>query len=735
MNRFIGTRKRPDPALIVVVVVTIVAALIRLARNPRFFFYDDTQLYALGQWHKMAQMLLGEGLSPISVEKWQAGNFVAEGQWGLLSPVHWLNALILLMFENQALGITVIKIATLALFAIGVYLLAKCLGANPWVAAAIGAAVPAAGFTVYMDATSWYSGLFNSAAFVFAWLGIELFLRRRNPVVFLFSAYLLVTFGYIFGVIVLMLLLTLYLGQQVWLRDYVAAIRVAIAVVFTALLSVTVFLPGVLTAPVTWRASGEIVRGKFLSLDGSDTASFLYPFTPTDMSSFHGEITYAPLIYVSVLLPALFLAPRSWLESSRKLFVPIGITIILILLVLGPTQAGPLRWPARLMPYVVVGLAAVAAIILSNNFRKHVSKAGLTLSLVWIFASGWIVFSEFPKSKVVTGTTVTLALMLVGFYFLIKNRNQRGGRFFDDYGPRLALGSAIVISLLVTIPQVIFFPSAPLRDFNVPVEKSALASVLPAKTGVLQLGDVAPVMSNPDVYNYALFANLWYYSSSEVQNAYTPVGFAAYSEELCMNHQGITCPDALGTLLKVDQTTGLQIGELLGVNTLVLMNNSFDGAEIPPLSGWTTLEVNEFTTVISRDNKTSPSGSVAWSSDGTNISEISNTDNLISFRVNSIGDSPRAVFKRLAWPGYSTNSGSIVEPTRDYLLTVDLGDVKPGEVVTVAYEPPAYPLLLISFALALVIGITWIVVFFRSGISRSSQSPSISGKPTYLLRE
>ena len=97
----------------------LVAGLIPLLRTPRFYFYGDTQAGSYGQWFHLGQELLAGRWPLLDLQTWRAGNFIAEGQWGLFSPLTMGIALLTTQVSNAVLLVTIVKLALLMTAALG----------------------------------------------------------------------------------------------------------------------------------------------------------------------------------------------------------------------------------------------------------------------------------------------------------------------------------------------------------------------------------------------------------------------------------------------------------------------------------------------------------------------------------------------------------------------------------------------------------------------------------------
>ena len=186
--------------LVATVLTVIVGALLPLIWNSRYYFADDTQSGAFGIWYELGSRL-HEGVLPIfSTSSWMSGNYTAEGQWGLFNPL----VLAIGWFAAEAgdanLFSAAVKIFFLAIAAAGVYLLCRSFGAARLASYAAGIAAPLAGFTLYMDAATWVTGLMVWALLPWVILGV----RRtshygKGPWLALVASYLVVTVGYVHG--------------------------------------------------------------------------------------------------------------------------------------------------------------------------------------------------------------------------------------------------------------------------------------------------------------------------------------------------------------------------------------------------------------------------------------------------------------------------------------------------------------------------------------------------------
>lgn len=686
-------------------------AAARIVREPRYFFWDDTQLGAFGQWYGLGARLLAGDLTILSPGNWQGGNYLAEGQWGIWNPVVWIIG-VGAHLGGATLYSTVVKIAFLVVLCTGAYLLARTYGAQPWWAAVAGFTASAGGQTILLDAPSWVTGLQNVAIFALAWWALKRHVDDgRSPLPFFVFAYLLVTFGYVFGVIELALLLLAALVVTLVQKRRPGAMRVLTLGVFTALLTVFIFLPGVLTAPVTNRAGASIANDQFLGLDIGDLATSPISTAVGSVRGYWGDLLPVPLAYISWLLPlfAIF-GVAAWRRSLRSLALPLTMLCLSLAIVLGPSVIGPLRYPARMLPYVVLPLAVIFAVMASRVWPAGRTRTRTALVVALVLVSGWFAWSAHPSSwiwVIVAVAVQGLAILAV----LVPTARTRSW----VAGGRSTAAVVLCASLVVLLPQIARYPSAPVSNFNVPSSVSDMRAVAdPMANGIMTIGDVYSLQRHPDAYEESLLANLWYVTGKDVASVYTVLPFTALANELCTDIRGATCPEALETVF---EESPVPIADDMKLNTVVVVKGP--GLEREPRvpEGWTVTD-REFTWLLTRDEPVERAGGIARTSDGVVASVVAQDQLGVTVHVDSVeGSEEKIIFSRLAWPGYSADGGRLGEPERDFLLTLDVSSEDAGRVIRVEFRPPGWALEVASAVLAAAIGIAW-TLWWRLGARR-----------------
>ncbi len=688
------------------IIVTVVLAAMRLVVNPRFYYADDTQTGTLGQLYEIGDRLMSGQWLLLSPHAWTGGNYAAEGQWGLYNPLIWIVGLLVRMTDDPVLSMTAIKVFFLAVMTVGVYLLARSFGSSCSWAAVAGVLAPAAGFTVYMDSPSWTSGLMTSALLPLAWWALRRTVEEgRSPLAYLISTYLLITLGYVFGVLVLVLVLAESLVRAVVRWDTRLVVRNIMASAFGALLTVTVYLPGILTAPVTVRNATQVANFGFLNADLSDMMGVASPTASMSIGSWYGDVTQAPLTYIAWALPAMIMflpISRAAIKGLVPLFV-VGAVVLLI--VVGPSDFGPLRWPVRMMPYLAIVAVVIFAVIATRGFPQQVTGRKLIAAGAVVSGLAWFGVATVPAQYLRIGAGLAVQLFALVLVYLIARTR------WDVWRREVAAAATIVLTTgVLLVPQLAAYPATPLPTFAIPGSTSEMNQVLDdGVSDAFVVGDIYAGSRDPATFDERLMANLWYLAATDTSAVYTVLPHAAYSADLCSDLRGSTCSEALQTLLSTDPQTGSVVADLLGVNTIVVMKSSFDAEPDVP-NGWNRVSDGDVTWVFVRNEIVPTAGGVVWESEGTSATILEQTDTTVRLRVDSVGADGRIALSRIDWPGYLVDGAEHAAPIRDYLLTVDVGESAIGDTVVIRFLPPGWWLEMFCLAVALVGGAAWSVI-------------------------
>lgn len=691
-------------------VVTILGALIPLIFNRRFYFYDDTQTGAFGIWFEIGKKLLQGEWPLFSDAGWGAGNYAAEGQWGLWNPLIMLVGILANGAGNAVVFSTILKIGFLCVLSIGVFALCRNYGANRVWALTSAVAVPLAGFTVYMDSASWVTGLMVFALLPLTWVGLRWIKAGKNPILGLSFGYLLITIGYVHGTIMLVVVFVGLLLEFVITKKWQGIWRFLLAAVILGLVALAVYLPGVLTAPVTARAAA-ISNSGFLTPDLTGFASSWIGSSLPQISGWWGTFAPVPLLYISWCLPLLALIDFAKLRVVATSMVSlISVGVVSLALALAPSDMGPLRFPVRLTPYVVLCVLVVLAVVLTKTRVEKLSKLRILAILFMTLAGGYLAWAQNPM---VRSHVRFLALAVIGILLVLWLIYGAKRRFVWLGRKGILAGTLVVFSLATASAQHYYFQASPLPDFGLPSQVSEYAKPLEKAQGVAFVAG-NPANIGPEVWDESLVANSWYMNRTQVQNLYTPLMYAKYAEEFCQDSHGWTCQESADKLFSKDQATGKELVDLLSIDSVQLIRDTSDAggnaiASRQPPQGWRLAERTDNTVLWVRDQPVLNTGDQVWSSPGTELTTVSNDSGKLVLRVDRVGEDGKAVLSRLDWPGYSVTNAQKASPLRGYLLQLDIPKDSVGKEITVLFEPPGWKLVIGSLLLALLMTLGWAV--------------------------
>lgn len=690
-------------------VVTVLAALIPVIFNRRFYFYDDTQIGAYPIWMEIGQMLRSGQWPLFSAEGWQAGNYAAEGQWGIFSPVTLGIGLASTFFGSALVFSTLVKVGLLATASVGIYLLSQTLGARrPWAFVA-GVASTLAGFTVYLDSPSWVTGLMVWAFLPFVWWSLRrMCYQHKSPLPVLASGYLLVTVGYVHGTIMMVLLFIAFIIELLIRRDWRSVAKSVASGALLGLVALAVYLPGVLTLTTTARKTG-ISNTNFLTVDLTGLAGSALPSNlPQVASWWWGPFAPVPLTYIAWFLPLFALVNFARIRRISPLFASLPVFLVFaLILTLAPSDMGPLRTPVRLMPYVALSAIVLLCVALSVARVRQSSPTRWAAGGGIFFASVYLGWTGKPELWTISARM--FLIMAAGFAVValfiwkIRTRKRADG----------AIAAVLIAtSMILAFPQHFYFPAPPVQDFKMPSDTSKYGVQLDgAKGQAIVVG--TPSALDGAAWGETLVGNMWYLNPVPVHNLYSPIQNAAYSEDLCIGSRGETCKELSTKLFEVDPTSGKPVADLLRVDTVQIVRDAGDttGSELAkasPPKGWSVASRTPNTVLWTRDAPLGSVGAPVYVSPGTEIEQVSNTNTQVTFTVNQVPTGGGSVtLGRIAWPGYTATGATLGDPLRGYLLTVNVTPDMAGKPVTVTFQPPGWNVEIASLAAALLLGALW----------------------------
>ena len=679
-----------------VLVSNLVAiGLIPLFWVSRYYFRGDTQIAYLGWWYHLGEQVRAGHLPLMEPLAWEAGNYVAEGQWGLFSPLTILIGCMATIVPNVVVFVTVFKIALIVVGGLGTALVVRSYGGGPVPAMVAGLVVGLSGESVFLDWPSWVNGQIGVALLPWTWWFARRAMSGRNPAGALVLCYLVVSVGYVYCAIYLAVILLGCLLDGLLARSRRGLLTALGLGLFSGLVTVTVYLPGVLTAPVTVRDSWAVTGTGRLTMGVQDVFSSMLP---------EPNATY--LVW---LLPVLLWTDLGRLRRlSNDLGGALLSTLLLLMWVLGPAEVGPLRWPIRVVPAMMVPLVVLLAVVVSRCLLPRVSRLRLTLSVAWVLVAAYTVLARHPSQVVMVSVAVvgvSLALWLTAW-----SVNHRGPA---------TTGAVVVISTLALfVVQHAAHPDPPAVDRHMPAQAAAYDGRITSAWGdVMVLGNAdyyekSQIVRNPAIADDVLIAASWYLSPKDVQNGYTTISYRVFREKFCRVFNGGTCAGALKALMSKEPTTGRRWVDLLSVSTVVFYRPFFPKTNLSdPPAGWSVSERTPFTVVWKRDERLPTAGGVVATSSGLVVDAQEASGREVRLRVSKVGPQGGTVtFSRLAWPGYSVEGATLAPPVDGMLVRVKVPARSAGSTLTLRWDPPGWRLEMAALWSAVVGGILWVVL-------------------------
>jgi hypothetical protein len=555
----------------------VLGYLLILVHNSAFFFQDDTEAGAVPNWLFIGDRLHRGGVPILTPDAWMGGNWTVEGQNSLWNPVQLAIDYVAPMVDRIDLFAAGVKGCFAIVLALGVYRVALAYGARPAWAAVVGAAMPFSGWVLYYDSPTWVTSLFGLAWTTQAWASSIRYARRQSgPVPMFVFAYLALSIGYVHSAIGMGLVsLCVLLGESLRSRSWVPAAKVAAVATAAALCALVTFLPGYLTSSVTWRVIGGFFNNNMLTAPWSETLNAGIPTALPAIQGFSGQVQQAPVTYIAwFIVPVL--AFVDWGRARlllRELAGPLMLLVLMLLFTAGPSNFGPIRWPARMLPLLAVAVLVLVGVLVSRATSLVAWRRKAMIATTLIAFSVFRSASAFPHG-VFRFALWGLVLLLASALVIALGRRFGGGP---------ATGAVLVSILSVLWVQVGQYPSnLGVSQWNMPVSRSAAKANFPHYQGVtLQLGQRAAAKTPAQaavVWRSLVFGNYPRTLGLDYVNSYTAIGQQRFANLLCIGWDGGTCQSAKRYLFEVEPTTGLTYADLMGLDRVVLIKHEFPRA-------------------------------------------------------------------------------------------------------------------------------------------------------------
>ncbi|WP_433665270.1 hypothetical protein ACQPW1_17445 [Nocardia sp. CA-128927] len=665
-----------------------------LLANVRHFYTDDTESQYAPLWVMLGNRLRDGQFPAMIPEHWMAGNYAIE-EAGLLNPPQLLIDLIAPSVDNVALYATIVKLIFAIVLGLGVYRVCLEYGASaPWASVA-GISIPFTGWLLFFDEASWYTAFVGTAWLVHAWAsGVRYARGRSGPIPTFVFLYLAISVQYIFPAVEAGLMIgAVAVGEVVYQRKWVPSLRLLAASACAALAGLATYLPSMLSAKVTWRGTAQINNDQFLTVPWSESLNASLPSTLPAYSSWWGYVQPMPVVYIAwFLIPGLaFIDWRKAKENWREFTAIALVAIMALMWTAGPGTIGPLRWPARVLPMVALGLLVLVCVLLGrfatfDGWRRRGVAAGVLIGLLFVRS-----FSAAPDEL---GWHVVAALSVAAL-----------GAAVVWLGRTRGMVAACVLTLVAVFPiayiQVRAAQPTPM-SWNLPENRSEMKAAFPDFTGTtLQLADRGPIppaeKNLKGAYGSLVFGNYAKDLELTYVSGYTPNGHFWFGEMLCMRWDTSVCPDAFRRAFEVEPTTGRTIVDLMKVDRVVLQRSMYpDARNQPAPDGWKWVDYpghEQQISVLERVGGliSTRNGRVAATT-GVTATSVEESDMTSRVRVNS-DNGGQVIFARLGWPGYRATLNGHDIPIRVVAKTFVALDIPAGTKngdLDLGWRPPGW---------------------------------------------
>lgn len=712
-------------AIILIVAVVTIFSLIPLLFFHRFYFLDDTQRGAIGQWYEVGKLLLKGQLPIFNVAAQGSGNYLAEGQWSTFSPLVWLISIIVYYSSNFLVFATVFKIILLNILGVGSFLLTRSMAVQKPYAIIYGIVTPFVGFTIFAGASSWVTDLMVSAFFPWFWWGLRRFLNKNTgPILAFIIGYSIITVGYVFGTIMLIAVMLGAFIAAIVMKNWGQLRRIVLLGVSLAAVTIAVYLPGIAISGVTMRNTEGIFNDNFLSPSLSD---LLFSFSPVGYSEMNSwwtvsGVTYMPFMYVSWLLALLvfvnFKQTKSFIQHHKVLLIQwLTPTLLTFMLLFGPANVGPLRFPVRMMAYFGQ-LMLLLVILLVAKLGLRVTRGRVQIYVGLMVLGTYLEIANTPaRVQSILAINLIIGIFVAMMAYLGSGHHRFQLRTISVQIKRPML--TIVVLAIVTTGFSLLVQERTIGRHNDAIQQQHITYIYPdyqmpaTKDDILKMAD--KFKGNTLVLgfdNHVVMGNDWYITNNDSMNVYTPVGFKKFSDDFRGGDPTRISPDNYDKLFKKDKQTQLPLADLLSVDT-VAVGNEGDGKVYRNLikhknvpAGWQVTSHDQYYVVIQREKINNNVGGIVWSN-LSQVTQVKNSNYAVTIKVPAHQNDAKVVFSRTAWPGYHVLGGQakLAKPLRGYLTQITVPASQEEQTVTLQFEPPLFKASvgLIGFAVILIV--------------------------------
>jgi hypothetical protein len=659
--------------------------------NQKFFLQDDSGISGYPMLKYLGDSFLQGNFSPFIPEIWSAGNLWVEAQYGLLNPITYVWLAVAGSLDSILVLSILWKFFYCLMLASGAYRVFRAYGiAETW-AVLLGLLVPISGYILYFDIAAWGIELLGFAWLLHLWASIESYLENgRFPLSVPIFGWLLVSAGYPYAVFPLLFLVPWFIAREAKQKSLWQMKNTFFMLLGFMFLFVSVYLPNILSGEVNSRSKALLVNDGAWSISpGRSLFGIASPSLLPDLQT-NGDpnFTNAPIFYVSILFAVVlpFLDIKLSSLRNERVIQALALSLISIFAMSISSNFWQFRWPFRFLPLFAVASLLVIGILVKES-RWSASPTRLRAGLL---AITFIVISSTLMNplKVLVHFQVG-AIMLITF-MVIAICVERGR--LNRVIPTLFFASLAVLTI-----QMYNFPNnGSLRDYNPNYQiDPELKSRFNSETGnifeILNYDSFpASALKSGKIWEEVTLGSWPALYGAPILNHYSASGFKPFDDALCLQPNGSTCPDAFSKISNEIPGFKTSVGELLGINTVIVqVSNVSEVMDLNSGGEWKLKDCQIYTcTLVRKDSvKGSP---IAFKSETMNVSQIYTSQTKMTFELD--GEGSIILLNRLNWAGYNaTLNGKPIETGTGPAGLVQIvipDDYKFGSELVVEWNPP-----------------------------------------------
>ena len=688
--------------------LVVAFCLILLWHNPLVFWNDDYELSVLPVFADMARSW-SEGHWPIlSPYSWVCGNLAGEFQYGTFSV--FVNAVIVLIwkfpftFPQQAAAVS---IAHLFVLAIGAFLLARDRGFSAPLSTFVALIASLNGWIICWGASDWFGALGAFTWLPWAWWGAERALdSRRTKWRFLWPApfvYLLVTGGFPYTVLMLLLLIVWLSLKTLWERPHscngrdtkVPSRFAVLPVLFGVALGFGLSAPAWLAlldlvqgsarelqsaaAHWQWRVPPAALPGLVLpswTVNWTDFSSRSQPHTATELA--------CGLVAAAALITGLVWRAR---QLVRQIKWELVLLLLVLLLCMSPT-AGLFRWSFRWLPFFHLILAICAAEVLRLKLKSPTPATAALGLIVFASVAALIFHTTGAYTFPLTWIFVGLAGLWICLEFLLRSSG------FQPWVP-------VAITFCAFVGTYLCLPTnygVPRYNFSQALLKPAPLDPQRLYLSVYPWAELTYAMTNkPQPVGQTLrpgSTSMW--AGLRFINGYSPIRAAGVAREFATSIHGEINPD-VGSHLLIHQAGGDGQLALMGVDGIVVAREvsitpqpnsewelviSTDEGNVFHRRGAPFSRVRSVTSIDSRPNEEFALATISQINDSRNFVDV-------DIDVPAAGRPALVIFSRPYFRGYKARVGNQKLAVTSFRGLFPILEVPAGTHgrLTLAYRP------------------------------------------------